>query len=57
VRAGISVFAQVPADHAERGLARLRDDLASGRWEREHRDLLALPELHLGYYAAVAGPP
>jgi SAM-dependent methyltransferase len=55
VRAGISIFAQLPADHVERGLDRLRADLASGRWEREHRDLLALGEVHLGYYAAVAG--
>jgi SAM-dependent methyltransferase len=54
VRAGISVFSQLDQGHVERGIAALEADLASGAWERRHRDLLALDELMLGYYVVVA---
>ena len=31
------------------GLSRLRADLASGEWERQHQDRLEKQELNLGY--------
>jgi SAM-dependent methyltransferase len=54
VRAGVSVFSQVAAEHVEWAVDALRADLASGAWERRHRDLLELEELNLGYYVVVA---
>ncbi len=54
VRAGISVFAQLPPEHTTAGLRALRDDLASGLWHERHAELLELSELHLGYYVVVA---
>ena len=56
VRAGISVFAQVPSAAADRAIGALGVDLETGRWQRSHRELLALSELHLGYYVIVAEP-
>ena len=56
VRAGISVFAQVPSAAADRAIGALGVDLETGRWQRSHRALLALSELHLGYYVIVAEP-
>ena len=49
VRAGISVFALMEPGSVEAGLERLRRDLESGAWERDHADLLDLEELDLGY--------
>lgn len=49
VRAGISSLAVLAPDVLEPGLARLRDDLASGAWQERHADLLALDEVDLGY--------
>lgn len=46
VRAAISSFARIDA---EPGLARLRDDLASGRWARRNQHILNMSELDLGY--------
>lgn len=37
------------------GMARLSADLRSGTWERRYGQLLALPELDLGYRVIVAG--
>jgi SAM-dependent methyltransferase len=54
VRDGVSVFAQLPAEHVDAGLRALRGDLHSGEWQHRHRALLGLGELHLGYYAAIA---
>jgi hypothetical protein len=54
VRAGCSVFAQLDRTHVERGIAALEADLASGAWERRHRELLGLEALRLGYYVVVA---
>jgi SAM-dependent methyltransferase len=54
VQAGMSMFAKLdPALYAD-GLARLADDLSSGRWQREHADLLDTPELDLGYRLVVS---
>jgi SAM-dependent methyltransferase len=52
VRGAISAFAKLRDANAK--LARLRADLADGSWEARHRDLLALPELDLGYRLVVA---
>jgi len=54
VRAGISVFAQVPSAAANRAIDALTADLETGRWRQRHRALLDLSELHLGYYVVVA---
>jgi SAM-dependent methyltransferase len=51
-RGAISAFAKLRDVDAR--LARLRADLADGTWEARHRDLLALPELDLGYRLIVA---
>jgi SAM-dependent methyltransferase len=54
VQAGMSLFAKLdPALYAD-GLARLADDLSSGRWQREHADLLDAPELDLGYRLVIS---
>lgn len=54
VRAGISSFSR---PGAERGLARLAADLASGRWHIRHGHLLELDALDLGYRLVVARLP
>ncbi len=54
VRAGISVFWRLAAEHVDRAVAELGDDLASGAWERRHADLLRLTELDLGFYVVIA---
>lgn len=51
-RGAISAFAKL-LDPAP-ALERLRADLADGTWERRHADLLALPELDIGYRLIVA---
>jgi SAM-dependent methyltransferase len=53
VRAGISVFAQLSEQEIATGIEALRRDLASGAWHGRHRDLLAVDELHLGYYVVI----
>ncbi|QKV90780.1 methyltransferase domain-containing protein [Streptomyces sp. NA02950] len=54
VRAGISVFAQTGDEVLRPGLARLSDDLSSGRWHRRHADLLDREALDVGYRLLVA---
>jgi SAM-dependent methyltransferase len=54
VRAGISVFAQVPSGAVNRAIATLGADLETGRWHERHRELLTMDELHLGYYVITA---
>ena len=56
VRAGISVFAQVSSAAVDRAIDALGADLDTGRWHQRHRGLLALSELHLGYYVIIAEP-
>ena len=51
VRAGISSFAR---PGAEAGLARLREDLATGAWHARHGHLLAEDAMDLGYRLVVA---
>ncbi|MEU6915794.1 class I SAM-dependent methyltransferase [Streptomyces olindensis] len=54
VRAGISLFAQADDDLVRPGLARLSDDLSSGRWHHRHADLLDREALDVGYRLLVA---
>ena len=55
VRAGMSMFARHPGNaEVEAGLDRLAADLESGRWHDEHRDLLALDALDVGYVLVTA---
>jgi SAM-dependent methyltransferase len=54
VRRQISSFAQLGAERTRDGLARLREDLRSGRWETRHRALRDRESLDLGYRLIVA---
>ncbi len=49
VRAGISLLAQTDETILRPGLRRLAADLDSGRWHREHRNLLRRTEFDAGY--------
>ncbi len=54
VRRSCSALAQTPAAAVDRGVARLRADLESGRWRAEHAELLDLPEWDAGFRLIVA---
>ena len=54
VRAGISTYAHVPAGELEHGLRHLAEDLENGAWAHEHRGLLKMDELDLGYRLIVS---
>ncbi|MFC9680530.1 class I SAM-dependent methyltransferase [Streptomyces sp. NPDC056948] len=54
VRAGISLLAQTGDDVLAPGLARLADDLTSGRWQARHAELLTLDAVDVGYRLLVA---
>jgi hypothetical protein len=54
VRRGISVFAQIPPEAASRGIARLAEDLRSGRWEERYGALRGRDSLDIGYRLVVA---
>ncbi len=54
VRRGISVWGALGPDVEHRAVARLREDLASGRWAERHRDLLALDTADLGLRLLIA---
>jgi SAM-dependent methyltransferase len=49
VQSGMSLFALTPKPELQEGLYRLRTDLASGAWERQHQELVNKQELDLGY--------
>lgn len=49
VRAAISGLALLPEDVVQRAVARLAEDLESGRWVEVYADLLDRDELDLGY--------
>lgn len=55
VRAAVSGLAALPAAVLGRGLRRLADDLAGGRWHERYADLQVLDELDVGYRLVVAG--
>ncbi|MGW5724395.1 class I SAM-dependent methyltransferase [Amycolatopsis sp. NPDC003865] len=54
VRRSCSALAQTPPEAVERGIARLRADLASGRWHEDHAELLDLSEWDAGFRLIVA---
>ena len=54
VRSAISAFALLDPETVERGVARLTDDLASGRWETRHGSLRQRESLDVGYRLIVA---
>ena len=56
VRAGISGIARLPDDVVADAMAKLGDDLATGRWHAAHADLLAGDEIDAGYRLVVASP-
>jgi SAM-dependent methyltransferase len=56
VRRASSVWHLLAAEETERGLAALRDDLASGAWDERHGQLRSLPELDVGLRLIVATP-
>lgn len=55
VRASISGLAMLPPEVIQRGVNRLRQDLASGAWNARHGYLRELPEIDLGYRLLTAG--
>lgn len=57
VQAGMSLFALTPKLALREGLSRLRADLASGEWDRQHQHLLNNQELDLGYRLLIAELP
>ena len=57
VQAGMSLFALTPKPALREGLSRLRADLASGEWNRQHQDLLHSQQLDLGYRLLIAELP
>jgi SAM-dependent methyltransferase len=54
VRAPISALAQLDPVIVERGIARLRHDLATGRWHERHADLLERDAADFGYRLLIA---
>lgn len=48
VRRASSIWHRIPPEIAERGLARLRSDLESGRWDENYGHLRTQPELDIG---------
>jgi SAM-dependent methyltransferase len=57
VRASISGIARLPRADVDRAMARLGDDLSSGRWHATHAALLDLHEIDAGYRLVVSRPP
>jgi SAM-dependent methyltransferase len=60
VRSGMSTFGRLAPEAArsvDAGLARLADDLASGRWEARYGHLRAQEQIDLGYRIVVAERP
>lgn len=55
VRAASSTFASLPASVVEPAVARLREDLRSGAWQRRHADLLERESVDYGYRLVLAG--
>ncbi|MBL1082412.1 methyltransferase domain-containing protein [Streptomyces actinomycinicus] len=54
VRAGISLLSQPGEDALAPGLARLADDLDTGRWHARHPELLTRGTMDVGYRLLVA---
>lgn len=52
IRNGISSFAKLETAECDRGLLRLREDLETGAWDREHGDLRQQQQCDVGYLFA-----
>ncbi|WP_183657433.1 class I SAM-dependent methyltransferase [Prauserella isguenensis] len=57
VRRNCSALAQTDPTAVARGVERLREDLASGRWYERHSDLLTREELDVGFRLVTRGRP
>ena len=55
VRRASSSMHQIPPEEVERGVAKLRADLESGRWDERNGHLRELPELDIGLRLVSAG--
>ncbi|MCP3803157.1 methyltransferase domain-containing protein [Allokutzneria sp. A3M-2-11 16] len=55
VRRSCSALAQTDPDAVERGVRRLREDLETGRWHDNHRDLLELGHWDAGFRLICSG--
>ena len=55
VRNAMSCFATLGPDIEARGVASVRADLESGRWDERHGHLRDLDEIDVGYRLVVAG--
>jgi len=56
IRRGISMFNKLPSGVLDRGIARLSDDLRSGRWERLFGHLRRQNTIDLGYRLVIGKP-
>ena len=54
VQAGISGIARLPSETVAKAMARLRDDLSTGRWQDRHSELLKLTAIDAGYRLVVS---
>jgi SAM-dependent methyltransferase len=54
VRRNMSTFRLLPADQVEAGVARLREDLASGAWDARHGALRGLSHMDMGLRIVVS---
>ncbi|HEX5115549.1 MAG TPA: methyltransferase domain-containing protein [Pseudonocardiaceae bacterium] len=54
VRDACSALAQTDRAAVDRGIRRLREDLRTGRWQADHRELLALDEWDAGFRLIVS---
>jgi hypothetical protein len=52
----MSGFSQLPSGRVDAGLARLADDLRSGRWEERFGSLREHDSADLGYRLVIAEP-
>jgi SAM-dependent methyltransferase len=54
VRAGISGIARLPSETVANAMARLREDLSTGRWQERHSELLEVTAIDAGYRLVVS---
>jgi SAM-dependent methyltransferase len=54
VQASISGIAQLPATVRESGITRLAEDLHSGKWYEQHRDLVTRTQIDCGYRLVIS---
>ena len=54
MQSGISVIARLPRDTVTSAMARLEDDLATGRWQERHGASLGAGAIDAGYRLIVS---